>query len=393
MGERVWNSVFIVFLLSLLFAYFCSKSLTPFYWIEEEGSHENIHHLEMQAVCNNGNGGGNSSSSIAKKTKSNSQCNWFQGTWVFDDSYPLYDSMLCPFIRKVFHCIKFGRPDREYLKYRWQPHGCELPKFDGRDFLSRMRGKKIMYIGDSLSLNNFESLLCLLHATVPGVKYREEFTALNVTVTFLEYEVEVILFHSEFLIDIENRVAKMNSIKSGEIWKQMDVLIFNSGLWWMRRGTKQPWDFIEQVDGQVVKDMSRFRAYQMALQSWAKWVEGEVDHTKTKVFYQSEAASHYIGAEWGKPTVTNCENETMLLNETTISTEPSPLTKITRNIVRQMPNHVYLLDIWMLTRYRLDGHPAGYNIFKGDCTHWCLAGVPDTWNLILNAALLQHYYS
>nr|GMC84438.1 protein trichome birefringence-like 38 [Ipomoea batatas] len=224
MGERVWNSVFIVILFSLAFAYFCSKSLTPFYWIEE-GSHENIHHLEMQATVCNGTGGGNSSRSIAKKMKSNSHCNWFQGTWVFDDSYPLYDSISCPFIRKVFHCIRFGRPDRQYLKYRWQPHGCELPKFDGRDFLSRMRGKKIMYIGDSLSLNNFESLLCLLHGTVPGVKYREEFTALNVTVTFLEYEVEVILYHSEFLVDIENRVAKMNSIKSGEIWKQMDVLI------------------------------------------------------------------------------------------------------------------------------------------------------------------------
>ncbi|XP_031127469.1 protein trichome birefringence-like 38 [Ipomoea triloba] len=342
----------------------------------------------MQAVCN-GTGGGNSSRSIAKKMKSNSHCNWFQGTWVFDDSYPLYDSISCPFIRKVFHCIRFGRPDRQYLKYRWQPHGCELPKFDGRDFLSRMRGKKIMYIGDSLSLNNFESLLCLLHGTVPGVKYREEFTALNVTVTFLEYEVEVILYHSEFLVDIENRVAKMNSIKSGEIWKQMDVLIFNSGLWWMRKGPKQPWDFIEQVDGRVVKDMSRYGAYEMALQSWAKWVEREVDHTKSQVFYQSEAAVHYIGAEWGKPTVTNCENETILLNETSISTAPSPITNITRTIVRQISNHVYLLDIWTLTRYRIDAHPAGYNPFKGDCTHWCLAGVPDTWNIILNAALLQ----
>lgn len=127
MGERVWNSVFIVILFSLAFAYFCSKSLTPFYWIEE-GSHENIHHLEMQAICN-GTDGGNSSRSIAKKMKSNSHCNWFQGTWVFDDSYPLYDSISCPFIRKVFHCIRFGRPDRQYLKYRWQPHGCELPKY------------------------------------------------------------------------------------------------------------------------------------------------------------------------------------------------------------------------------------------------------------------------
>lgn len=87
--------------------------------------------------------------------------------------------------------------------------------------------------------------------------------------------------------------------------------------------------------------------------------------------------------------MTNCENETMPLNDTIISTAPSFLTNITRNIVRQIPKPVYLLDIWTLTRYRIDAHPAGYNPFKGDCTHWCLAGVPDTWNIILNAALLE----
>lgn len=59
-----------------------------------------------------------------------------------------------------------------------------------------------------------------------------------------EYDVQVILFHSEFLVDIEKeqigRVVKMNSMKNGEIWKRIDVLIFNSWLWWLRMGAKQP---------------------------------------------------------------------------------------------------------------------------------------------------------
>lgn len=42
----------------------------------------------------------------------------------------------------------------------------------------------MMYVGDSLSVNNFESLLCLIHGTVPGVKYKEELTPPNITVTF-----------------------------------------------------------------------------------------------------------------------------------------------------------------------------------------------------------------
>lgn len=44
-------------------------------------------------------------------------------------------------------------------------------RFDGVNFMRRMRGKKIMLVGDSLSLNMFESLACLLHASLPNAKY------------------------------------------------------------------------------------------------------------------------------------------------------------------------------------------------------------------------------
>ena len=43
-----------------------------------------------------------------------------------------------------------------------------MNRFDGVDFLKRMKGKKIMYVGDSLSLNFWQSLVCLLHAAVPN---------------------------------------------------------------------------------------------------------------------------------------------------------------------------------------------------------------------------------
>ncbi|KAE8655576.1 Protein trichome birefringence-like 39 [Hibiscus syriacus] len=86
------------------------------------------------------------------------------GKWVFDPSYPFYDSSKCPFIDPEFDCLKYGRPDKQFLKYAWKPDACSLPRFNGCEFLGKWRGKKIMFVGDSLSLNMWESLACMIHA-------------------------------------------------------------------------------------------------------------------------------------------------------------------------------------------------------------------------------------
>ncbi|GAU39134.1 hypothetical protein TSUD_23130 [Trifolium subterraneum] len=56
---------------------------------------------------------------------------------------------------------------------------------------------------------------------------------------------------------------------------------------------------------------------------------------------------------------------------------------------------VNFLNITYLSEMRKDGHPSKYRELgtppdaPQDCSHWCLPGVPDTWNTLIYAQLLS----
>ncbi|XP_009769802.1 protein trichome birefringence-like 43 isoform X1 [Nicotiana sylvestris] len=307
------------------------------------------------------------------------ECDIYKGSWVFDDSYPLYNSSTCPFIGDTRDCQKNGRLDKEYLNYRWQPYGCNLPRFNGTELLLKYKGKRIMFVGDSLGQNQWYSLACMLHVSQPQAKYIVDRTGRHYTFTIPEYNIWLLYLGNPLIVDIAtnkgSRVLKIDSISSGNVWKQMDVLVFDTWHWWNRTGTRQTWNIIQEGN-RTYKDMDRLELYKKAINTWAKWADSNHNSTKTKVFFQGVSPDHK-----------ECEGKTRP-QQSIGGLYPGQIEL--ENALKTMSNSIVrLINITRLSQYRADGHQSVYSYNHMDCLHWCLPGVPDTWNLLLYHLLIS----
>lgn len=96
--------------------------------------------------------------------------------------------------------------------------------------------------------------------------------------------------------------------------------------------------------------------------------------------------------DWGQPGATNCSGQTQPLPGSDYPGRPHPAEEVLGRILGSMRKPAHLLKVTKLSQLRKDGHPSVYGLggHRGmDCTHWCLSGVPDTWNELLYAALIK----
>lgn len=108
------------------------------------------------------------------------------------------------------------------------------------------------------------------------------------------------------------------------------------------------------------------------------------------VFLNSVCSCEISGTEWNEPGVRNCSREMIPFNGSVYPVGLPQAAYVVKEVLGSMKKPVHLLDITSLSQLRKDAHPSSYNGFKGmDCTHWCVAGLPDTWNQLLYAALIS----
>ncbi|KAI3841792.1 hypothetical protein MKW92_043822 [Papaver armeniacum] len=345
-------------------------------------------------------------------------CDIFDGRWVLDDSKQnpaAYEPGSCPFLDDAFNCFKNGRPDSDYLKLRWKPHGCQIPRLKGQDMLEMLRGKRLVFVGDSLNRNMWESLVCTLRNSLTDknkvfeVSGKREFRTQGFySFRFQDYNCSVEFIRSPFLVQEwkmpdmvggRKETLRLDILQKSSLkYQDADIIVFNTAHWWTHEKTSQGKDYY-QVGNHVYHKLDMAEAYTKALRTWAQWVDSNIDPLRTRVFFRGYSASHFRGGQWNAGG--SCDGETEPIKNDNYLVPYPQMMSILETVMKEMKTPVFYLNITRMTDYRKDAHPSIFRqpatqrkpgMFQ-DCSHWCLPGVPDTWNELLYASLLKSGFS
>ncbi|KAL8499728.1 hypothetical protein ACS0TY_019626 [Phlomoides rotata] len=345
-------------------------------------------------------------------------CNLFIGDWIPDSNGPAYTNTTCSTIEAPQNCMRNGRPDSDYVYWRWKPKDCSLAKFDPRKFLERMRDKSLAFIGDSIMRNHIQSLLCILSQVEQVVEVYHDEPYKNRRWSFPTHGFTVLVVWAPFLTKamtfedddgVSSGLVQLYLDEPDTIWTEQlenfDYVIIAGGKWFLKSAVYYENKTVVGCHGCHDKNITELGfeyAYQKALNSTFKFIFGS-EH-RPYILFRTTAPDHFENGEWD--TGGYC-NKTRPFKADEI--ELTDVDQIMRKVELEEFDRVYgngmgleLFDTTFLSLMRPDGHPGVYRQFhpydgkdkdakiQNDCLHWCLPGPIDSWNDLMMEMFLRH---
>ncbi|KAI4343133.1 hypothetical protein MLD38_027670 [Melastoma candidum] len=339
------------------------------------------------------------------------ECDLFEGEWVPNPSGPGYTNETCNLIDPRQGCMTNGRPDTGYLYWRWSPRGCELPRFDARRFLDFMRNKAWAFVGDSISRNHCQSLLCLLSVVESPIRlYDDEY---NVRYHFPSFNLSISVIWSPFLVKaaiFENHAGVSTSEPEvhldeldpnwNDLFLSLDYAIISTGQWFPKHS-------IYYMNGTVIGchncNRTRTNATQLHFDTaYQKVLRHVMDRVATSghrgtIFFQTMTPQHFENGEWNDGGTCSRTSPSkageFTLKEMNRVLQGIELGEFKQGKSKADKNGVdlKLLDFTDMNLMRPDGHPGRYGRphpsedkrAPNDCLHWCLPGPIDAWNDVI----------
>ncbi|KAL5974472.1 hypothetical protein ACLOJK_031137 [Asimina triloba] len=339
-------------------------------------------------------------------TRSDKRCNIFKGEWVRNPEAPYYTNTTCLAISDRQNCMKHGRPDMDFLKWRWKPNGCDLPIFNAVHFLELVRGKSMAFVGDSLARNHMQSLICLLskvgypedQSNSPDDRFKHLF--------YKSYNFTLASFWSPHLVRTKEAdqpldVTKVYLDKPDDKWmaqiNQFNYVIISAGHWFFHPLIFYEGNRIVGCHGcsqKNVPDWTMDYGYRKALRTAFRAMKSDSTSKSNRrtVFLRTFSPAHYENGMWNhggrcgwarplKSSKTRLEGSDMGLYIAQLKEF-----KVAKKKGRSRGLNYRLLDTTKAMLMRPDGHPGPYghpraeNYPYHDCSHWCLPGPIDAWN-------------
>lgn len=367
-----------------------------------------------------------SSSSTSPAATTVEACDLTRGQWVPDDEAPYYTNLTCPFIDDLQNCMKFGKPSLEFLRWRWQPDGCDLPRFDAARFLEAMRGKSMAFVGDSLARNHLKSLLCILSQVsqpveivtnteidVTGRAVRRDFHygshSFNVSLFWSPFLVKANLSNEELGLGLWDMHLDTPDARWAAHIADFDYIVLSGTNWFFRPS-------VYHVGGRPVGRNSgasgAHNATEMPVSgavraafSTALGAIAAREGFRGKALVRTVTPAHFENGEWN--TGGDCvrtlpfrrgqrARDAVVAEFRAAQVDALRETEATSH---RDGAELRLLDITEAMELRPDAHPSRYGhppggsvegSFVVDCLHWCLPGPIDLWSELLFQMLDAH---